>query len=236
MAYAVFLSGSQRSLFPILTAEMYAGANNASQPPAPRDGYLAINGIRIHYLEWGENGPALVMLHGLYDDATVWKSLARYLSTDYHIIAPDRRGAGGSDTPEAGYDHATLVSDVVAIIQQKKLGPVNLIGHSAGAEVALLLAATVPEMIRSQIMVDGGFWPKRNASPTSPPAPCTKGSKECALLALERSSRQYDPEILYPRAKCPTLLIIARPNAPTRDVPRGVSEEWNQLFRSTQEG
>ncbi len=196
-----------------------SGGANASQPSAPRDGYLAVNGIRIHYLEWGVSGPALVMLHGLYDDATVWKSLAHYFSPGYHIIALDRRGAGASDTPEGGYEHASLVSDVVAIIQEMKLGSVNLIGHSAGAEVALLMAATAPsKMIRSLTMVDGGFWPKRDVPMGRPTVPCTKSRTECVLLALENSSRQYDPEILYPRTSCPTLLIIARPNAPTSDV------------------
>jgi pimeloyl-ACP methyl ester carboxylesterase len=217
MAYAALLAGSQVNLLPAPAALLKGGAKQASQPTAPRDGYLAINGIRIHFLEWGRSGPVLVMLHGLYDDASVWKSLAPYLSPDYHIIALDRRGAGRSDTPMDGYDHATLVSDVLAVIRQNKLGPVNVIGHSAGAETALLMAATAPKTVRSLTMIDGGFWPRRDAPPAFLPAPCTRSPKECARQALENSSRQYDPEMLYPRTYCPTLLILARPNAPTGD-------------------
>jgi pimeloyl-ACP methyl ester carboxylesterase len=89
---------------------------HVNEATSARSGYLTVNGIRIHYLEWGRSGPALVLLHGLYDDANVWNSLASRLSADYYIIAPDRRGAGDSGTPKKGYDRETLSSDVVSLI------------------------------------------------------------------------------------------------------------------------
>jgi pimeloyl-ACP methyl ester carboxylesterase len=181
-------------------------------------GYLTVDGIRIHYLKWGQGGPALVLLHGLYDDARVWISLAPLLSTDHYVIAPDRRGAGGSDLPQKGYDPETLSRDVTLLIQQLKLGPVTLIGHSAGAEIALRMAATHPRMIRSLVMIDGGFWPKRDLGTVIPLAPEPKDPHERALLALENSSRQYDPEMLYGRVSCPALLVIARQVKPPRDL------------------
>ena len=191
---------------------------HVDETTSARSSYLTINGIHIHYLEWGGSGPALVLLHGLYDDANVWNSLASRLSADYYIIAPDRRGAGDSDTPKKGYDPERLSSDVVSLIRQKKLGPVTIIGHSAGAEIALRIAATHPNMIHSLIMIDGGFWPKHDMGTANPPVPCTKSPRECALLALENSSRDYDPEALYSRVSSPALLVIARQVEPSKDL------------------
>lgn len=185
---------------------------------SPTQGYLKIDKIRIHYLEWGQRSPALLLLHGLYDDAKIWTALANLLSSEYRVIAPDRRGAGDSDTPRNGYDQATLSRDVAAIIQQKKLGTVALIGHSAGGEIALQVTATYPKMVRSLILIDGGFWPKHENAPIVPPVPCTKEPRACALLALEAAGGRYDPELFYPRVVCPALLIIARQPTPSGDV------------------
>jgi pimeloyl-ACP methyl ester carboxylesterase len=184
-----------------------------------RSGYTRVNGIRIHFLEWGDSGSSIVLLHGLYDDAGVWKSLAPQLATDSHVVAPDRRGTGGSDIPKTGYDAKTLISDLAALIRNLKLGPVTLVGHSAGAEIALRVAAEHPEMIRSLIMIDGGFWPAKNMGlAATPAAPCSN-PKECARwLALENASRTYNPDPLYPRVSSPALLVVARQAKPGADL------------------
>ena len=174
-----------------------------------------VNGIRIRYLEWGGSGPAIVLLHGLYDDAGVWKSMAPLLPADCRIVAPDRRGTGGSDTPKKGYDAQTLISDLTILIQNLKLGPVTLAGHSAGAEIALRMAAQQPEMVRSVIMIDGGFWPRKNVGPaTTTGTPCSDPDECARWLALENASRAYVPETLYPRVSAPVLLVVARQAKP----------------------
>jgi pimeloyl-ACP methyl ester carboxylesterase len=180
-----------------------------------RSNYTVVNGIRIHYLEWGRSGPAIVLIHGLYDNAGVWQSLAPRLAADCHILAPDRRGAGGSDTPKKGYDSQTQVSDLIALIESQKLGPVTLVGHSAGAEIALRIAAQRSEIVRSVVMIDGGFWPSKNVAPaTSPAAPCSDPDECARWLTLENSSREYHPEALYPHVVSPVLLVVARQTQP----------------------
>jgi pimeloyl-ACP methyl ester carboxylesterase len=84
-----------------------------------------------------------------------------------------------------------IVNDLITLIRSQKLGPVTLIGHSAGAEIALRVASQHPEVVRSVIMIDGGFWPP---------------------------SRDYNPESLYPRVSSPVLLVLARQNRPSVDV------------------
>jgi pimeloyl-ACP methyl ester carboxylesterase len=191
----------------------------ADAAASPKSGYVMVNGIRIHYLEWGRSGPPVILLHGLYDDARTWEAMAPLLASDYHIVAPDRRGAGSSDKPKKGYDSQTLVSDLTLLIRNLKLGPASLVGHSAGAEIALMMAVQRPEMIHSVIMVDGGFWPKRVDGPAAASsAPCKTAPDECArMAALEKASRGYDAEILYPRVTSPILLVLARQASPGAD-------------------
>jgi pimeloyl-ACP methyl ester carboxylesterase len=168
--------------------------------------YETINDIRIHYLEWDSAGPPIILLHGMNDDAGIWESFAPLLASEYHVIAPDRRGTGSSGKPKDGYNFPTLISDISLLINKLGIGPVILIGHSFGAEIALSMAARQPELIRSVVMIDGGFWPKEENHPS-------ETSSE-----IERASSEYDPEILYPNVTSPVLLVFARGSGPSKDM------------------
>ncbi|WP_220131584.1 alpha/beta fold hydrolase [Streptomyces ipomoeae] len=63
-----------------------------------RDRFTVLNGLRAHYIEWGEpNGPAVLMLHGLRSYAQTFEPLAARLADRYRVIALDARGRGDSD-------------------------------------------------------------------------------------------------------------------------------------------
>ena len=179
----------------------------------PRSHYLIANGIRIHYLEWGSGDSTIVLLHGLYDSSDTWSAIAPLLANKFRIIAPDRRGAGLSDKPETGYHDQSLARDVEALIVALKVRRVYLVGHSAGAGVAMTLAATTPERIKRLVLVDGGFWPKREAPPVgSKEQTCEADAAECRRReAIERASQEYDPTKLYGRVSVPVLLVLSVP-------------------------
>lgn len=184
---------------------------SAGAPITAKSRFAAFNGIRIHYLEWGHDGPPVVLLHGLKDDARVWEASASRLGADFHVLAPDRRGAGSSDKPETGSDSQTLIGDVIGLIRYLKLGTVTLVGHSSGAEIALMTAIQRPEMVRSLVMIDGGFWPSHTGS-------------------------QYDPEPLYPRVFCPTLLIVARRPRPVESELAEYRRLGRDYFKEVESG
>ena len=193
----------------------------------PQSRYVAANGIRIHYLEWGKGQATVILLHGLFDSAEVWSSVAPLLSHGYRVIAPDRRGAGLTDKPATGYDYQTLALDVEALIVSLNAGRVHLVGHSAGAGVALTVAASAPEKIRTLVLVDGGFWPKRPVAAAALPAPpCDGTPAECGRkAALESGERTYDPEFLYPRVDTQVLLVLGVPAMPPpKEFAAGLAE------------
>lgn len=185
----------------------------------PKSLYLIANGIRIHYLEWGKGDSTILLLHGLHDSSDTWSGIAPLLANNYRIIAPDRRGAGLSDKPVAGYDYQTLARDVDSLIVALKLRRVYLVGHSAGAGVAMTLAATAPDKLSGLVLVDGGFWPKReevsaakNARPLLSPPPCEEDAASCRRKeAIERGGMEYDPKKLYARVSVPVLLVLGIP-------------------------
>ncbi len=65
----------------------------------PKDGFVEANGIRIHYVEWGGEGPPAVLLHATGFLARLWEPIAAALTTRFHVYACDARGHGDSDKP-----------------------------------------------------------------------------------------------------------------------------------------
>ena len=66
----------------------------------PRSSYVALDGLRLHYLEWGPpDAPTLVLLHALGALVTAhdWEGFAAAMQGTHRVIAPDQRGFGLSD-------------------------------------------------------------------------------------------------------------------------------------------
>ena len=193
--------------------------NSAEDKLSPYSKFVDLNGIRIHYLEWGRSGPHIVLLHGMNGDASVWKDLAPILASDYHVVAPDRRGSGKSDKPAEGYNFPTLVNEVALFFESLKLKPVIVIGHSFGAQLALMTSAMKPKLVSSVVLIDGGFWPKRSA-----PGDATPASE------IENTSRDYDPETIYPQISVPVLMVLARGSGPDATVIAQLKEKGIDYF------
>jgi pimeloyl-ACP methyl ester carboxylesterase len=121
------------------------------------DGWLELDGLRIHYTEWGPaSAPPVVMLHGLNVQCHTWDPIARVLAEDRHVICMDMRGHGDSDWSRAGYRVSAMARDVHGLIGTLGLGSVDLVGHSAGVRVAIAVAGERPETIRRLALSDAG--------------------------------------------------------------------------------
>lgn len=121
------------------------------------DGWLELDGMKFHYTEWGSPiAPPVVMLHGLNVQCHTWDPIARELATDHHVIAMDMRGHGDSDWARSGYRVHTMARDVHGLIDALGLGPVDLVGHSAGVRVAIAVAGERPQTVRRLALSDAG--------------------------------------------------------------------------------
>jgi len=123
----------------------------------PNSVRLQLQHISLSALEWGRPGqPPLLALHGWMDNAASFVPLAGCLD-GVRLIAPDMAGHGRSAHRPASvpYDFAGYLSDVVATMDSLALEQVALVGHSMGAGLASLLAATFPERVSKLVLIEG---------------------------------------------------------------------------------
>ncbi|MHC1739479.1 MAG: alpha/beta fold hydrolase [Anaerolineaceae bacterium] len=118
---------------------------------------VTVNGVRLHYLDWGGSGPVLLFLAGMGCNAHIFSDFAPRFTDRFHVLALTRRGHGESDHPEAGYDVDTLCEDLLQFLDALKIDKVILAGHSlAGIELSHF-AVIHPERVRSLIYLDAAY-------------------------------------------------------------------------------
>jgi pimeloyl-ACP methyl ester carboxylesterase len=110
--------------------------------------------VLIHAEMWGDQGPAIVLVHGWSCDSTYWRSQVLPLSLDYRVVAIDLAGHGKSGAGRKTYTMASFGQDVAAVLKSWDLRDVVLVGHSMGGAVITEAALIAPERVIGLIGVD----------------------------------------------------------------------------------
>jgi pimeloyl-ACP methyl ester carboxylesterase len=100
--------------------------------------FVQTNGIQMHIAEQGE-GPLVVLLHGFPESWYSWRhQLPALAAAGYHVVAPDLRGYGQTDRPEAvaQYSQLHLVGDVIGLLDALGEEKAVVVGHDFGTSVA----------------------------------------------------------------------------------------------------
>ena len=95
-----------------------------------RSDFVNVNGIHLHYLDWGGNGPVLLFLAGLGCNAHIYDVFAPRFTDKFHVLALTRRGHGESDYPGTGYDIDTLTEDICLFLDCLQIGQAILVQHT----------------------------------------------------------------------------------------------------------
>ncbi|MCZ6853012.1 MAG: alpha/beta hydrolase [Gammaproteobacteria bacterium] len=113
--------------------------------------------LRLHSVDWGnDDAPPLLLVHGGRDHCRNWDWVAEQLRDDYHIIAPDLRGHGDSQwVIGGGYNQIDYVYDIAQLLNQKKMTPTTIIGHSLGGSISLLYTGLYPETVAKLVSIEG---------------------------------------------------------------------------------
>lgn len=101
------------------------------------------------------DGPPLILLHGLQDEADTWRRIFGALSARYRVIAPDLPGFGRSDKRPRGYGVPLYSGVVMALAAELGIPRFGLIGNSLGAITADAIAAQHPDHVSALALFDG---------------------------------------------------------------------------------
>jgi pimeloyl-ACP methyl ester carboxylesterase len=212
----------------------------ASEPPV--DQFVVVQGVRLHYLDWGGSGPTLLFLTSFGASAHEYDQLAPKFTSRFRVLGLTRRGQPPSAEPESGYETRTLVDDTRGFLDALRIGRVALAGYSiAGTELSLF-AAVYPDRVSHLVYLDALGDNKSAYELATNPAtryPLPLPEPQGALGKIGRGARAADPD--YTKIKAPALafcVISTKPFIPPdadADLRARLVERYEQHGRPFQE-
>jgi len=103
------------------------------------------------------SGPAVVLIHGVGMQASVWEAQIAALSKKHDVVALDMLGHGGSSLPPADARLSDYADQILALLDGLALTTAHVIGHSMGALVALEFALSHPGRVASVTAMNAVF-------------------------------------------------------------------------------
>jgi pimeloyl-ACP methyl ester carboxylesterase len=181
------------------------------------------NGIRIHVAEAGE-GPLVLLCHGFPESWYSWRhQLEALANAGFRAVAPDMRGYGQTERPEAieSYTLLHLVGDMVALVPALGEKDAVIVGHDWGAPVACIAALLRPDVFRGVVGLSVPFV-RRGVGFNTAMMPRTDTSQFYMLYFQEPGLAEAEFE-RDPRATHRALLFGGSGDAPQR--PSGGSPD-----------
>lgn len=156
--------------------------------------FTEVQGLRMHYLEWGQHGnPDVLLVHGWTGLAESWSAVAEGLQDRYHVVAPDLRGHGESDKPVTGYLLRDFATDIVQLIERTGLRRPVYVGHSWGGNIGTVMASDHADVIAAAFLEDPVYWKMINAFVTSLPQALERRDRPEATIRADAQARGLSP-------------------------------------------
>ena len=181
--------------------------------------FATTNGIRMGFYEAGPKAdkPPLVLCHGWPEIAFSWRHQIKALGeAGIRVIAPDQRGYGATDAPEAveDYDFEHLTGDLVGLLDHLKIDKAIFVGHDWGGFVVWQMALRHPDRVAGVVGVN---TPHANRAPADPIELMRKRfGEQMYIVQFQNPSREAD-KIFDSRVE-QTFDAFMRKPAPRKDV------------------
>src|SRR5215207_2454996 len=123
---------------------------------------IETNGIRMHVAEAGSGFPVL-LCHGFPELWYSWRHQMKALAdAGFHAIAPDQRGYGDTDAPQAidAYTIHHLVGDLTGLLDALAIEKAVIVGHDWGGFVVWQMAMLAPHRVAGVVGVNTPFFPR----------------------------------------------------------------------------
>jgi pimeloyl-ACP methyl ester carboxylesterase len=216
----------------LLTAALISGAYAAP----PTEGFVQLNDLRLHYVDWGGGGDVILILPGLGDTLDRFDAFAPSFTDAFHVMGMDRRGQGQSGKPASGYDTTTLASDIKGFLDAKSIRRATLIGHSIAGEEMTRFAGLFPDRLAKLVYLDAANDDKRGrelAAQANFPLP---KPSDPFLAAIERGAGETHPD--YAKVAAPALAFYAMMESPhvTQQMDQETKRRNELAFRILERG
>ena len=109
--------------------------------------------MELFFRKYGEAGPPLVIVHGLYGSSDNWVSIARELSGRFEVYMVDQRNHGQSPH-SAVHDYPSMRGDLREFMDLHSINRAILVGHSMGGKTVMSFAEAWPERVQALVSVD----------------------------------------------------------------------------------
>ena len=132
-----------------------ATGTSAQAPLPERETYAELPGVRTWYTDTGGSGVAVVFLHAATGSSRVWEhQRPAFTAAGYRFVSYDRRGFGRSVIDPAGVQPGTGADDLLALVNHLRVDRFHLVGTAAGGIVALDVALSFPQRLRSLVVAN----------------------------------------------------------------------------------
>ena len=147
-----------RVAMPMMIALAVGAQSNGADKSPHKSGFITVNGVKLHYLDWGGTGETMLFLHGIGDTPHIYDLLAPKFTNQFRVVGLTRRGHGESEIPDDGYDTATRVEDIRQFLDALKIPRAIVVGHSASGNELSLFAITHPDRTIKLVYLDAAFY------------------------------------------------------------------------------
>ena len=126
-----------------------------------RESKLQLGDRHINYAEGPQNGPPMLLIHGIGGCWQDWGSVSPLFTSDWHVYAVDLRGHGKSSWAADGYHWRLYAEDQTELIERVICEPAFVVGHSLGGATALGLNALRSDLVRAAVYEDPPLFLQR---------------------------------------------------------------------------
>ena len=115
---------------------------------------FAASTVQLNYAEAPENGPPMVLIHGITGRWGEWDSVLDQFAANWHVYTIDLRGHGDSGRVPGGYRYGDYHTEIVEFLQEVISEPAFLVGHSLGGIATATVSNSKPELVAAGVMED----------------------------------------------------------------------------------
>lgn len=147
---------SSLALLLVLALAWIGWDTSVRSAPPHRAEWLQAQDTRVRVLRAGParaGDTTLVLLHGFSESLLTWRFVLDRVAREHPVVALDLPGFGMSEKPEGRYDLEGMVGRLEDFLARNTSGPLVLVGHSMGGELATALALDNPERIKGLILI-----------------------------------------------------------------------------------